>query len=101
MAVPREMMRRPDRQLSSTGKGWPVFIMEYTKSFPTVWDMKYAAGITSAIVWNVTIKWKSGEIESLTDTRESHEGGSVLCRSDLKVTLRVLQTTSQERAPQN
>jgi hypothetical protein len=44
---------------------------------------------------NVEIK------QTLTDASESHEGGSVLGCSDLKVTLLVLQATSQERASQN
>jgi hypothetical protein len=39
--------------------------------------------------------------EALTDTRESHKGGSGLCRGDLEVTLRIDKTTSQEGASQN
>jgi len=45
---------------------------------------------------------KSGEIrEALTDARESHEGGSVLRRGHLEVTLIVLEATSQKGTSQN
>jgi len=39
--------------------------------------------------------------QSLTDARERHEGSSVLCRGNLKVAFRVLETTGQEGASQN
>lgn len=57
--------------------------------------------MTSAFVGRQNLIENEEIEEALTDARESHERGSVLGCSDLKVTLLVLQTASQERAPQN
>ena len=50
-----------------------------------------------------TSKPRTGGISDkpLTNARERHERGSVLCRSNLEITLRVLQSTSQKRTSQH
>ena len=52
--------------------------------------------------WNVKTQIEEcGNKKTHTDARESHEGCSVLCRSNPEIALVELQAASQERASQN